>query len=216
MSKRDGFAIACAWPETFCKEPGSWYDKLMNDIGISQNGYYRVGHAALILVQKGTGICSYYDFGRYHAPQGFGRVRNSEHDHELHLRTKAIIIDNQISNLKQILTELHGNESGHGEGPLFGTYTSIRYKKVHYKIQSMINDEFIKYGPFVPSGTNCSRFVNAVIRAGRPALDQHVLLKYPLTVSPTPMWNLRALQNDIICVGETESVQETSNAIVTQ
>ena len=44
---------------------------------------YRVGHAALILVDKDTGTCSYYDFGRYGTPDGYGRVRNPSDDHDL-------------------------------------------------------------------------------------------------------------------------------------
>ena len=56
MRIRNGFVIACAWPETMCKQPGSWYDSLMNYLGISQDGYYKVGHAALILIDKNIGV----------------------------------------------------------------------------------------------------------------------------------------------------------------
>ncbi len=210
MSRRNGFAKACAWPKTWCKEPGSWCDKLMNDVGISQNGYYRVGHAALILVDKETGICSYYDFGRYGTPDGYGRVRNPLDDHHLKIQTKALIEDNHILNLKEILEEMYDSNSNCCDGPLYGTYASIRLQKVESKINQLIEAEYVEYGPFIRKGTNCARFVNKVIRAGRPGFDLHTLLKFPLTISPTPMWNLRALQNDIIQVGETESAQETT------
>lgn len=210
MRRRNGFAIACAWPKTWCKAPGSWYDKLMNDIGISQNGYYRVGHAALILVDKDTGTCSYYDFGRYGTPDGYGRVRNPSVDHDLKIQTTAIIEGNHILNLKEILEEMYDSNSSCCAGPLFGTYASVRLEKVESKIDKLIEAKHIEYGPFIVKGTNCARFVNKVIRAGRPGLDRHTLLKFPLTISPTPMWNLRALQNDIIQVGETESAQESA------
>ena len=48
--KNSGFAIAIAWPETHCKQPGSWYDDLMGRFGINRNNYYRAGHAALVIV----------------------------------------------------------------------------------------------------------------------------------------------------------------------
>lgn len=216
MSSKDGFVIACAWPETWCKQPGSWYDNIMNDLRFSRNGYYKVGHAALVLVHKQTGVCEYFDFGRYHAPHGFGRVRNAAHDHELKLHTKAHIQSNKIVNLNNILQELHENESCHGQGILLASYTSVHFQKVATKIQDYIRQEFIPYGPFTPSGTNCSRFVNTIIRAGRPSIDEHVLLKFPLTISPTPLWNLKALQHDIVCVGATDVATETNQVLVTE
>jgi len=51
---KTGFAIALAWPETNCKNAGSWYDELMELLGISKNHHYKVGHAALILISKDT------------------------------------------------------------------------------------------------------------------------------------------------------------------
>ncbi|MFT5723740.1 MAG: hypothetical protein ACI9JN_000857 [Bacteroidia bacterium] len=210
MRKRNGYVIACAWPETRCKQAGSWYDKLMDHLGFSRDGYYQVGHAALILIDKDTSHCEFYDFGRYHAPKGYGRVRNLKHDHELTIHTKAVFQNGVLINTKAILEELFSNKSGHGAGPLFGSHTEINYHKTKSKIKSMIEKEFIDYGPFVQSGTNCSRFVNTAIRAGKPKRDEHALLKFPLTISPTPMWNLRALQNDTICVGQAEPLHESN------
>ena len=84
-----GIAIALAWPETWCKEAGSWYDRFMKIIGISKNGYYRVGHAAVVLVDTNSGRCHYFDFGRYHCPKGYGRIRDAETDHDLKIITQA-------------------------------------------------------------------------------------------------------------------------------
>ena len=67
-NKHNGFAIALAWPETQCKEAVAWYDGLMRMININKNGYYKVGHAAIVLVEDISGRCHYFDFGRYHAP----------------------------------------------------------------------------------------------------------------------------------------------------
>ena len=68
-----GFAIAVAWPETYCKQAGSWYDGILFSLGFSQHHYYKVGHAALVLINSEDNQCFYYDFGRYHALYHYGR-----------------------------------------------------------------------------------------------------------------------------------------------
>jgi hypothetical protein len=78
-----GFALALAWPETLCKQAGSWYDYHMHYLGINKKGYYKVGHSALVLVNQSSGNCQYFDFGRYHAPHGLGRVRSERTDNDL-------------------------------------------------------------------------------------------------------------------------------------
>ncbi len=88
--KEKGFAIALAWPEMYCKQTGAWYDDLSYWLGISKNRFYKVGHAAVVLVDP-SGKCHYYDFGRYHAPYGYGRVRSAEADHDLRVNTLAQI-----------------------------------------------------------------------------------------------------------------------------
>lgn len=44
-----GFAIALAWPQTYCKEGGAWYDGIMHILRLSKNHYYKVGHSAVVL-----------------------------------------------------------------------------------------------------------------------------------------------------------------------
>ena len=189
-----GFAIALAWPGTQCKQAGAWYDKLMYRLGINQSGYYRVGHAAMVLIDQ-SGECSYFDFGRYHAPKGFGRVRSSVTDHDLRVKTKAAIDwDNgAILNIREILNELVGNKSTHGDGAIYGKETMVDYTKTLQLIHSLQRQEFINYGPFVAQGTNCSRFVNKAIRIGSASLIKRLMLRFPLMITPTPMWNLLAL-----------------------
>lgn len=79
----DGVAIAISWPETLCKGAGGWYDGAMERLGISRGGYYRAGHDALVLVDRNSGACAYYDFGRYHSPAGHVRVRSVTTDDDL-------------------------------------------------------------------------------------------------------------------------------------
>jgi hypothetical protein len=204
-TKHDGFAIALAWPETLCKQAGAWYDYLLYYTGINRKGYYKVGHAAVVLVDDETQSCRYFDFGRYHAPHGYGRVRSAKTDHDLNMKIKASISNEkrEINNLNEILSGLHTNSSTHGSGTIYGVATRIDFNKALSYTKQLQDKEFNPYGPFLSNGTNCSRFVNSVIRAGKPALVQRIKLQYPLTFSPTPMWNLRAIGGTISSIGRS-------------
>jgi len=197
--KHSGFAIALAWPETKCKQAGAWYDMPLYYLGINRKGYYRVGHAAIVLIDYETRICRYFDFGRYHAPHGHGRVRSFETDPDLKINTSATINNDKscVSNLDKILIELAGNNSTHGDGPIHGAITRINYESALTRVKELQEKESIPYGPFIPHGTNCSRFVNSVLQAGRLSVLQKILLYFPLTISPTPFWNLKALAGKI-------------------
>jgi len=189
-----GFAIALAWPETFCKQAGTWYDAPMRWLGLCQNHYYKVGHAATVLVDPENGACYYFDFGRYHAPFGRGRVRDQETDHDLKIFTKARIRSSiEIENIEEILTELFQNPSCHGTGQLLAAYCRINFRKTFAKAKKLQEKSPWKYGPFVWNGTNCSRFVRTVILAGAPEWNYRLKLGLPSTVSPTPLGNVRAL-----------------------
>ena len=190
-----GFAIALAWPETLCKQAGSWYDTPLGWVGLRRGFYYKVGHAAVILINTKTGSCHYFDFGRYHSPFQFGRVRNETSDHDLIINAKAIIKDKKITNYYEILLEVFNNGSCHGSGDLFASYCTVDFDRAFNYAVGKQNSSPIPYGPFIPNGTNCSRFVSSVILAGRPNLLVRLLLFSPRTLSPTPIGNVRALTN---------------------
>jgi len=196
----NGFAIALAWPKTLCKRAGAWYDYPLHYLKISKNGYYKVGHAAVVLIKEETKECLYFDFGRYHAPYGHGRVRSVKTDHDLFIKTKAFMAEDSktILNLNEILKELHSNPSTHGIGVIYGAVTKINFDAALKFTESLQQKESIPYGPFIPNGTNCSRFVSRVIQAGNPSALTKLRLKFPLTISPTPMWNLVATGKTIM------------------
>ncbi len=194
QNKDHGYAIALAWPETYCKQAGAWYDNLMDFIGISTNYHYKVGHAAVILVDGINGNCHYFDFGRYHAPYGHGRVRNEETDHDLTIHSKANMTpDCIINNLHEILSEVYHNPSCHGTGPVHAALTKIRFDLAYKTAHRMQKVNPWKYGPFIGNGTNCSRFVRSIILSGKPELKQALRLKLPLTLSPTPLGIIKTL-----------------------
>ena len=116
MSNSD-FIITLSWPEGKISAVGSWYDKILG-----LNRKYSIGHTAIILINAITSEMYYLDFGRYHTPIRFGRVRDIETDPDLTIRSPVIIENNSINNIDDIIKEISGNKSTHGEG------------KLHYKI----------------------------------------------------------------------------------
>lgn len=195
-----GFAIALAWPQTYCKQPGSWYDPITYFLGVNYNNYYKVGHAALVLIDKENSKAHYFDFGRYHAPYQYGRVRGAETDHDLEINTKPKISDcgNRILNYKEILLELQSNIACHGQGELHAGYCQVDFKTAFLQVKNMQDCSPIPYGPFTSKGSNCSRFVNTAIKAGVPTVKYRWKLKYKIPFTPTPLSNVKALDNKII------------------
>ena len=93
---QDDFLIALAWPEGMVTASGAWYDKFF-----STNGKYRVGHSAVVLVERSTGQLVYFDFGRYHSPNNYGRVRDVQTDNDVAIKSLAEINGDRINNLKR-------------------------------------------------------------------------------------------------------------------
>jgi hypothetical protein len=200
--KRKGtkdLAILLAWPQTWCKQPGSWYDNLMAYFGVNKNHYYAVGHAAVVLVEGKTGRCYYFDFGRYHAPYQFGRARGALTDPELEIRQTAKFDQNgEIVNLDYILEELSKKEACHGQGKLFASVCQIIFNKAYQKALEMQELSPLPYGPFTINGSNCSRFVNEVVKAGQPKISIYLKLNFPKSITPTPLGNVKSAGKVII------------------
>ncbi|NJK93769.1 MAG: hypothetical protein HC905_01520 [Bacteroidales bacterium] len=197
QSKHTGFAIALAWPQTYCKQPGTWYDPITLFLGVNRNNYYKVGHAALVLIDSNSQEAHYFDFGRYHAPYKHGRVRSAETDHDLEVKTIPRLLANgeTIENYNDILQELQTNPACHGEGELHASYCPVNFEKAYAKAREMQENSPIPYGPFRLRGSNCSRFVNTAILAGKPDFRYRFNLKYRVPLTPTPMSNVNALEH---------------------
>ena len=200
VNRQTGFAIAVAWPETYCKQPGYWYDSITHLIGISDNHYYKIGHAALVLVNSETRKCHYFDFGRYHAPFQHGRIRSEITDHGLKINTIAQISEdgNVIVNFTEILTALQLNHECHGEGALHASYCKIDFEKSFQKALQLQQKSPIPYGPVRYRGGNCSRFVCTSIVAGKPGWKYSINLKYFVVLTPTPLNNVNSLPNKVV------------------
>jgi len=199
-NKYSGFAIALAWPQTYCKQPGAWYDLVTSLIGVNHNNYYKVGHAALVLVDIENQKAHYFDFGRYHAPYKHGRVRSAETDRELNIKTIPRLTNGgqRLENFKDILHELQTNPACHGEGVLHASYCPVNFQKAFEKAHQMQEASPIPYGPFLNKGSNCSRFVSTSIMAGYPGLKYRIRLKYFVPFTATPISNVNSLDNHFI------------------
>ena len=180
------FIIVLAWPEGMVEGAGAWYDKVL-----STNGQYRVGHSALVLVNSRTNQLHYIDFGRYHSPFGFGRVRDLETDPDISLKSKSIILGNSIDNINEILFEISNLKATHGHGTLYASILkNIDFNKAYEKAKEIQNMGLISYGPVVLTGTNCSRFVTTIMLASNPNWFTKLRLKLPFCLSPSPKRNV--------------------------
>lgn len=203
-----GVGLVLAWPETKCKQAGAWYDGLMDTLKFSKDGYYKVGHAAIVLINKESGKCHYFDFGRYHAPKGNGRVRDESTDFDLEINTKAVFdSDGNISNVIEVLIELQQNSSCHGDGNIKAGVAKINFDAAYSKAKGMQENVFMKYGPFVFGGTNCSRFVRSVALEGMPFSIEKLMLAVPPMITPAPMWNVKAVTGQL-------TVEERSKVVI--
>lgn len=200
QDKHTGFAIALAWPATLCKQPNSWYDIPLRWFGINKNWFYKAGHAALVLIDDNEPKCHYFDFGRYHSPFNFGRVRSAATDHDLAVNTIPRISDDgtRIENFREILDELQQNKACHGDGKLYASYCRINFELAWQKATLLQDSCPLPYGPFVRGGSNCSRFVNDTIVAGKPLWHQTIRMKYFVPLTPTTLNNINSLTHQTV------------------
>jgi hypothetical protein len=194
---RDDFLITIAWPRALAKQTDAWYNGMAKGLGINRRGYYRAGHAALILVNAADSSCHYFDFGRYHAPFGMGRVRSASTDHDLALRTKAVIRGRRIMNLRELLDEVLKNPASHASGPMWAGYVRADFEAALSEAERLQDESPVTYGPFVRGGTNCTRFVRTVALAAQMPVAHHLRMAVTPMMTPTPLNNVAALWNHI-------------------
>ncbi len=190
--KKDDSIIVLAWPETNVITAMAWYDGLLKILKINRDDFYKVGHAATVLVEHETGNLRYFDFGRYHTPILHARARDMEHDPDLTIPIQAKFDDEKnITNLEKILKHLSQKHACHGDGTLHGSvYKGINFKEAYNWAKNLQKRGGIMYGPFEIGGTNCSRFVNQVFRAGKPPFSIKFRLLFPLCLSPLTTTNV--------------------------
>jgi len=162
-----GIIITLAYPETIVRVSTEWFVHYLRFLGIGTKNYVRAGHAAIVLINRETGVLEYHDFGRYIIPQPNGRVRSKLTDNELEFPILADLENGSIKNLKEILKFLATNPKlTHGEGKMVASVcTEINYDKAKNYIQHLQEQYFVPYGVFIKNASNCSRFVTTTLMA---------------------------------------------------
>ena len=202
------FIITLAWPEGMVTAPGSWYDKIA-----STNGKYRVGHSAIVLISSETKKSHYFDFGRYHTPQGYGRARDVETDEDLAV-SDVKIQDGEILNLEAILLELSKMKSTHGEGKMYASLIhNINFTNAFSAAKRIQEKGMLPYGPFIRKGSNCSRFVATVIQSSGLPLIKKLRFKYPFCLSPSPKRNVSITNHNYYVVENNNCIEVRKNKL---
>lgn len=192
---KEGFqdvAIALAWPEQTARGDEKWM-KILKNLKIVKNLNFKVGHAAILLIQRSTGRVYYYDFGRYICPRGMGRARSLEFDPNLEFQTRAIWKHHKLWNLKEILNELHNlKKYTHGEGIIYcGLAYSLSFEKAKKYADKTVEKGIIPYGAFALKNNNCSRFVAQIMAEGMlPRDPRRSVLLLPNSIKPSPISNV--------------------------
>lgn len=186
-------ALVIAWPDVTARGDEKWM-AVLKRLGVVKNLNFKVGHAAIILVESKSGTMAYYDFGRYITPRGYGRARSANSDPRLSLSTKATISGNgSISNIHTVLEELHQLEPAtHGGGRMFFSIArDINHARATAFAEQLVHQGPIRYGAIAKGNNSCSRFVAQTLLAGmdsgHPA-KKHLI--FPESLKPSPMSNV--------------------------
>jgi len=173
--------IALAWPDTPVKGVGAWYEKVVSVLRIHNKAYFKVGHAALVIVNKEERIYDYYDFGRYETNYGFGRIRSKATDPDLELTTS------EGGRIEELLKELSQNISTHGSGKIYAVEISnLSPAKLKSTLFNYSNNRVHPYAPFKPKAINCSRFVHDIlVKSLEHSRRKYILKNSPIHILPT-------------------------------
>lgn len=164
----DGIILTLAYPETIVSHAEEWYSMFLPYLFVGGKKHIRAGHAALVLIDKTTGVLEYHDFGRYITSSPNGRVRGRETDFELNFPINAEIENGKIKNLDDILKFLATHPKlTHGDGKLYASVCdAIDYQSARTHITKMQEQGFIRYAAFIKQACNCARFVTDSLIAG--------------------------------------------------
>ncbi|OIQ27897.1 MAG: hypothetical protein BM564_10880 [Bacteroidetes bacterium MedPE-SWsnd-G2] len=207
----DAFILVLAYPDTVVRVADEWYSQLLKYVGVGSKGYVRAGHSALVLIRKQTGVIEYFDFGRYITPAPMGRVRCGYTDFEIKFPFKALVENDHILNVNEILSFLANSPRiTHGQGKLYASVSSnVNYKKAVQFIRKTQKTGLIRYGAFIKNASNCSRFVADVL--GVAVTDSILKRKLKLSnrFTPSPIGNVIRVSNnsEVYCVADSGEIE---------
>lgn len=187
-----GIILTLAYPDTIVMVSKEWFSPFLRFLGVGKKNYLRAGHAALVLINKETGILEYHDFGRYITPEPNGRVRGRDTDNELNFPLKAKIKGGAITNLNDILKFLATHPKlTHGDGKLVASVCNVvDYNKARAHITNMQNKHFIRYAAFIKNACNCARFVTDTLIASVTDTNMRKRLEDSKWFTPSTVGNV--------------------------
>lgn len=202
MQTHGGIIIILSYPDTIVR-PAYWetFSKFWSKIGVGRDHAVQAGHAALLLIKKGTSEINYFDFGRYITSYGNGRVRSKETDPELVISIAAQFKNDKLLNLEEILLWIENHpEKTHGDGRLVaGIHEEIDFNIAQEFVHQLIQKKEIPYGVFKKNATNCARFVTDTIIGSSENKKIRKQLKKSKLLTPSPIGNvIKANTNNTI------------------
>lgn len=192
VDKYEDLALVLAWPEQTARGDEKWM-AFFKKLGIVKNLNFKVGHSAILLIEKKTGKLAYFDFGRYISPRGYGRARSALIDPRLRIISTAQIDCGEIQNLTEILNELKFIEyATHGAKSLyFSVAKQLSFIKGMQYAQSVIDQGHILYGALARKNNSCSRYIAQILLAAlKPGHTCRKCIYFPETFKASPMSNV--------------------------
>ncbi len=187
-------AIPISWPDKTALGDEYWM-WFLKQIGLVKNLNFKVGHAAIVLVNRQSGELRYFDFGRYITPRGYGRARSARFDPRLKLYTTAKFDSTTqlVSNINEITDELARLEHAtHGGGRMLYTQApAVSFEKGVAFAETLVAKGPIRYGAFARANNSCSRYVVQVLTAAMQKSDFRVKkLLFPECLKASPTSNV--------------------------
>ena len=213
----NGIILTLAYPETIVSHADEWYSKFLRFVGIGSKYHVKAGHAALVLINRETGILEYHDFGRYITPEPDGRVRGRDTDHELEFPMKAVFSGKRIDNLYDIFNFLATKPKiTHGEGTLYASVCmAINYENARAHIDVMQQRGFMRYAAFINDACNCARFVTDAVIAGLTDKSIKKKLVKSKKFTPSTIGNvvLADSENYVYKISEEGTVEDFKSSV---
>lgn len=197
-------AIPISWPDKTALGDEKWM-AFLKQIGLVKNLHFKVGHAAILLIERNSGRILYFDFGRYLSPRGYGRARSALFDPRLEIATKAQITrQGEVQNIKEILEELcEKEEATHGGGrTFFSICKQVSFTKCVAYAEKLVAEGPVLYGALAKNNNSCSRFVAQVLTEGMDMDDKRrrkILYPECLKASPTSNVVNAAPNEEVFC-----------------
>jgi hypothetical protein len=184
-----GLIIALAYPDNFVKATDGRYNAVLKRMGIVNQGLVCAGHAACLIIDEGTGLIRYSDFGRYITPAFKGRARTIITDPDVSINLKARFESGLLVNLKEIINYLIDRPHlTHGVGRLcVGLFYNADIGKAWQIARRFSLQGSMDYGPFTMKGTNCARYVLSMLNASLESRSLRAKLRSYYLLTPMPL-----------------------------